>query len=70
MGKVVRVYTKEGLAREEFEKIFYTRKEALAFARKKRKEKYEAKVQHFNFHDIGKESWVVSGRKKYGVKTL
>ena len=64
MGKVVRVYTEEELTREEFEKTFYDRKEALAFARKKRKEKYEAKVQHFNFHENGKESWVVSGRKK------
>lgn len=62
----MRIYTKEQLARGEFEETFYNRKEALAFARKKRKEGYEAKTKKFDFGGEVRTCWVVSGRKKKG----
>lgn len=64
MGEVKTVYTKELLAREVIaDKTFYKRKEALAYARQKRKEGFTVKTKKRSFPDIGEESWEIMARK-------
>lgn len=65
MGEVVRVYTEEQLAREVIaDKTFYNRKEALDYARQKRKEGFTVKTKKWSFPDLGGgESWEITARK-------